>query len=684
MSKNFPVPEHDPTVLEALRGYFSKPAPENEPVSPAVAVSKKPRPNKLLLSALASLLVGQFLIEFVREALGGVGVLLLAVGLLLAGFAFWRERAPSLETTESSLGAETVGVVKVRLGWMLVSFVLALGASQLYQQEQVGFIAGLLWISSIATIVAAFLQPKKSSKPDFKVILQNLVANRGRTAAYLALIIVVLLFQLGRLEQVPPEMISAQVETYYTVDGILQGGSALWFPRNVVSEPLGYYWAALINQFTSSPMSFAGLKLAYGLGGLTAVLYMFKLGRRLFDEMTGYITALLLGVAFWSIIQQRAILGFGMVLPILLPAFYYLVKSLQENDLNALLIASVLTGLGLLTNKIFFVLLLANLLITIAYSVRNKRDNPGTALMLRVAISLLVGLVAMLPLVFIIASNAESWISPLVNQVANADSAASTFFRNLIAAVGMVNWNNHSSWVEGIANRPAVDWVTGAFFLFGLSVILFHDMRTKPDQSISLVLLFFVGLLPSVLSLAQPMENPSLSRAIISVVPVMLIAGRGLAFAADRLLVSENRWVKQALFIGIFAILIILRNFSLINTTYPREYQASAWNSSEMSSVIQNYDTGQGGTSQAYIVGYPHWVDARAVAITMGEPHVNFSILPQDLGSTAELQTAKIFLLHISDSESLGQLQSLYPAGVTSLYQSVHPGKDFLIFLASQ
>jgi hypothetical protein len=103
-----------------------------------------------------------------------------------------------------------------------------------------------------------------------------------------------------------------------------------------------------------------------------------------------------------------------------------------------------------------------------------------------------------------------------------------------------------------------------------------------------------------------------------------------------------------------------------------------------MAEVLRNYNIGQANNSQAYVVGFPHWVDARSVAISMDRPYTNLSILPQDLSSTLNLQTAKIFLLHINDSESLSQLQSLYPGGVATIYQSVHPDKNFLIYIASQ
>lgn len=683
--------EEDPTVLEVLRRYFDKPADENEKVETDVIRHKNPAADRFVLAAIICFLAGQFLIEFLREALSGIGAFLLLVGFFLAMFAFLREKKPAQLIVESVSEQESENEIHVRLVWLLAACIMAVVASSLYRGGSFIFPSGLLWLASIATIVAAFFQPKNFHKPDFKHIFTDMSAKPGKLIAYFLLITVVLVFQLGRLQQVPPEIISSQVEAFYTVEGISNGDSSLWFPRNVINEPLSYYWAAFLNRVTASPLSFPELKLAYALAGLVAVFYMYKFGRRLFDEKSGFVSALLLGVGFWPILQQRSVLGFGLVLPIMLPALYYLYKSLQEDDLNCLLIASVLTGLGLLTNKIFIFLVIANLLITLAYLAKKRAKIIRNTLIVRIGIGLLVGMVVTLPLIFVIAANPSGWTGSIVNRlsIANNPDAGNlviTFFTNFWSATGMINWLNRSSWVDGIANRASLDWVSGAFFLFGLCVTVFHDFFSKPRQAISLLVLFLTMLLPSVLSIAQPLENPSLSWALGAVVPVFLIAGRGLAFAVDQFATAEkeSQWVKQAAFFSFFSILVIIRNYVLINTTYVTNYEASAWNATEMSEVIRNYDTGQAGTSQAYIVGFPYWVDARSVAISLGTPFTNLSILTQELSATVDLQIAKIFLLNINDTESLSQLQSLYPEGVSTNYQSFYPDKDFVIYIASQ
>jgi len=71
-----------------------------------------------------------------------------------------------------------------------------------------------------------------------------------------------LIFRLKDLAELPPEVISAQVETYYSVSEIRQGGNYILFSRNTVPEPLNYYWANLVNLFSGKRLTMATIQLA--------------------------------------------------------------------------------------------------------------------------------------------------------------------------------------------------------------------------------------------------------------------------------------------------------------------------------------------------------------------------------------------------------------------------------------
>lgn len=214
MDDNQTNPSEDPTVLEALQRYFNKPTEGIEASEREEIKEKRPTANRFVLAALLCFLAGQFLIEFLREALSGIGVLLLLGGFILSVFAFLREIQPAAPKVVLNSDLETENEIKVRLIWLLAAFVMAIAASLMYRQGSFSFISGLLWLASIVAIVAAFFQKKAIHKLDIRSIFSNLAGKPGKLIAYLILITFVLVFQLGRLQQVPPEIISSQVEAF--------------------------------------------------------------------------------------------------------------------------------------------------------------------------------------------------------------------------------------------------------------------------------------------------------------------------------------------------------------------------------------------------------------------------------------------------------------------------------------
>ncbi len=92
----------------------------------------------------------------------------------------------------------------------------------------------------------------------------------------------------------------------------------------------------------------------------------------------------------------------------------------------------------------------------------------------------------------------------------------------------MLNWSNRSGWVDGIANRPALDLVSAVFFLIGLVWLIARMVKEKAWPYIALFVTGILFLVPSALSIAFPLENPSLSRAYGMAIPAMILAAVGL------------------------------------------------------------------------------------------------------------------------------------------------------------
>jgi len=114
---------------------------------------------------------------------------------------------------------------------------------------------------------------------------------------------------------------------------------------------------------------------------------------------------------------------------------------------------------------------------------------------------------------------------------------------------------------------------------------------------------------------------------------------------------------------------------------YDQQYRMSAWNSTEMGQVVRGFADSVGDMAHAYHVAYPYWVDTRNIAINAGDITWRNAILNiEQVRAHVNDPTPKLYLLYIDDQKSLSFLQSLFPEGRVTRYQSATPTKDFLVF----
>lgn len=202
----------------------------------------------------------------------------------------------------------------------------------------------------------------------------------------------------------------------------------------------------------------------------------------------------------------------------------------------------------------------------------------------------------------------------------------------------------------------------------------------------SLLIGFFIFLVPSAMNLAFPAEHPALDKSLPLLLFAVLLTARGMSLSFQQFNLTDlaaSKLYKLAL-ASLVLIVVVFGNYRLITDLYAQQFSDSAWNTREIARVLDNFDEGQGHISQGYVVGYPHWVDARAVTIIRGKPDENLSVLYEDLDRTVALTIPKIFLLNPFDKEGISKLQSLYPQGVITTYQSANPNKNFVIYIAGQ
>jgi hypothetical protein len=137
-------------------------------------------------------------------------------------------------------------------------------------------------------------------------------------------------------------------------------------------------------------------------------------------------------------------------------------------------------------------------------------------------------------------------------------------------------------------------------------------------------------------------------------------------------------WVV-VLFLGSMS---LFQNYDLVFRQYARQFDAGAWNTSEMGAVVKQFGQTYGSTDNVWIVPYPYWVDTRLPGVWAGIPNRDFVLWPQDIASTQEVSGTKLIMLNTADEADVQTLEQLYPRGQLSTFHSATqlPGKDFLIF----
>lgn len=248
----------------------------------------------------------------------------------------------------------------------------------------------------------------------------------------------------------------------------------------------------------------------------------------------------------------------------------------------------------------------------------------------------------------------------------------------------MFSWDNGSIWVHSITGRPALDVVSAALFHLGIVLVAVRYVRKRHWMDIFLLVSIPVLMLPSILSLAFPSENPSLNRSGAAIIPVFIIVG--LAF--DGLLRSiEKRlhipWGRRTawLLASVLFIWSAAQNYGLVFDQYRQIYLQSSWNTSEIGHVIKNFTETLGDSDHVWVIAYPYWVDTRLAGINAGLPTRDFAIWPDQISSTAVDGQTKLFILKPDDIIGLSTLREIYPNGALSQYVSAVDGKDFLIYL---
>jgi len=632
--------------------------------------------------------------QILNQVTGGVGIMGLIVYLTAAGLAIWAFWLGELSLPKKTEVIQSFEVIKLNwiplilgLGFTLVAF-WTMGGNQFTLLNTSIWILGVI-LTGVG--IWQFPQKIKTTFQDklskFRETLKNR-RTRIQIAQFVAILLIAIFFRVWQLGEVVPEMVSDHAEKLLDVVDVLDGDTRIFFPRNTGREALQFYLIAATAKLTSLGVSFMSMKLGTVLLGILMLPYIYLLGKEIGSHRVGLIAMLLIGIAYWPNILSRVALRFILYPVFAAPVIYHFLRGLRKKSWNDFILAGVFLGVGLhgyTPFRIMPILIVAGILIYILH--QQSRERTSSAV---VWISLigLVSLLIFIPLLrfwveepAMFSYRAFSRITELDQGIEN--SVFVTFFSNLWNAMGMMTKNGGSIWVVSLTNQPTMGFVSAAMYVLGAWLLLARYARDRNWKDIFLVLSIPILMMPSILSLAYPAENPAPNRAGGVMVVTYVLA----ALAIDAILRSLETWSSRRngrilvyTTAGLMFSISLLVNFHVTFDQFPEHYESRAWNTSEIGEVIANFVDAGGDKNNAWVIASPHWVDNRLVGINAGFPEKNYELYPKEIELTLGSAGSKLFIVRLEETNNLETLKSYYSEGTTVLYDSSSVGKDFWIF----
>lgn len=607
-----------------------------------------------------------------------------------------------------------------------------------------------LWVLTLGLFLAATWDWNTTDATSIWQKIRGFKLTAGWTGfALLGIMVVAAWFLFYRLASVPAETTSDHAEKLYDVIDILNGNTPIFMSRNTGREPLYFYWIAWLVKTFNLTTDHLALKVSGSILSLITIPFVFMLGREVGGTGVGLLTAYFTAISKWYVAITRVGLRVPASPLLATPAMLYTFRALRLNRRNDWLLAGLFIGFGLMTytpSRMIPLLTVLLIGLRLAWDVARMPGGLGAAwrhvqanlvwrrgdqtqatttegptiepwekvvvpptltrpFWVNVGLMIIASVLAFLPLVrFSIERSELFWFRSLTRaatlETGQAFNPLARFLGNLWSAALQFNYRGDNVWVNTVMWDPQLDPVSGALFVLGIlySVLAIIGLIRITDKrkfgvfgerrfvAAALLISLLMLLMPSILALAFPIENPSVFRAANAPPVVMIFVAVPLVLVARQLRQSLGAWGTGAAAILIAAVLIAatVMNHRTYFDTYDFQLRRSAQNASEMAEVLGGFTQGIGDINHAWMVAYPNWVDTRNVFLAMGYGQRN-NYLPAEQGANAAQAhvgdpAPKMYILAPQDQNNLRTLQTLFPNGQTSTYQSRTPGKDFVIF----
>jgi len=558
----------------------------------------------------------------------------------------------------------------------------------------------ILWVLAVVFLIWAFWLNRKSLWSTFENLGSSLRQRVGaiRFSRWALLLVaataLVIFFRFYQTASVPPEPFSDQAEKIFDVYDVTQGQTRIFFPRNTGREGFQMYWTVLIAQLFGTGLSFLSLKLGTAILGLLTLPFIYLLGKEIGGARVGLFAFILVGIGYWPNVISRIGLRFPLYPLFVAPTLLYLIRGLRTRNRNDFLLSGLFLGIGLHGYSPMRIMPFVVVAAFVLYWLHSQSKGARQDLPVWLVMLALVAMFVFLPLLRFWLDYPSAFSFRALTRLGGVEQplpapAYQIFFSNLWNGLRMFNYDDGEIWVHSVPHRPALDIVTAALFLIGIVLVVIRYIRQRHWLDLFLPVSIPLLMMPSVLSLAFPGENPALNRAGGAYVPAFMIG----AMALDGLLNSFGRGTIRSFLMWMLAGILLFfsasQNYDLVFNQFYTSFRQGAWNSSDMGRVIKEFEQTYGPQSAdtVWVVPFPHWVDTRLPAVWAGIPNRDMAMWRENLESTLESPEPKMFLVKANiedptgnDQETLDVLDKLYPNGKLRLFDSDIAGHDFWIF----
>jgi Dolichyl-phosphate-mannose-protein mannosyltransferase len=643
----------------------------------------------LLLALLAQSLLEVPPLNPVRHPLLGVPIYISAVLLFLWA---WQKRELNLsplpgtnfhlDDMEAHWGLATLALVV-----LLLSFFLFKGG--LFTITNLA-----VWLLGLGLLVWAFWDPAPGSELQrgkfqerIKLQISRIKFSRWAVIFLLAAGLVVF-FRVYQLTSVPPEPISDHAEKLLDIYDVLHGKTSIFFPRNTGREAFQFYLTAFVAILFRTGVSFLSLKIGTTIAGLVSVFFIFLLAKEMGGWRVALLALILAGTSYWGNVISRFGLRYVFYALFAAATFYFLFRGLRRSSRNDIIVAGLMLGLGMHGYTSFRIMPFIVLIAFGLYWLHPQSRGMRVQSVFWFGLVFLVGLMVALPLVRYTLENPQIVFYRSMTRLTSAERAITDpvwkiLLINTGRALAMPFWNDGNVWAHSIVKRPALDLVGAALFLPGMAAVLARYFRTHDWRDLFLVLSVPLLMIPSILSIAFPTENPALNRPSAAIIPIFIV----IAIFLDGIMFSmEQAWQNRTGTFAAWSLTVLLiafscwQNYDLVFRQYVQQYGRYDWNSTEMGGVVRKFLDSGNTIQQVFILEYPYWVDSRLISIAAGHPEINPIIKPEELFHTVKTPPPLIFLVNQNDLSTLETLTMLYPQGILNRYTSDTPRHDFLVY----